>query len=96
MTYGRWDNIGIDRHSRGHTWFIVGTIRYDKYCATKLSFSDVPIIDYLGAIFMLISSGLMRPSAMIQALSMHTNFPSFFRNAKGEMDYFFLLGVSNG
>ncbi len=95
-THGRWDDIGIDRHSCGRAWFIVGTIRYDKHCATKLSFLDVPIIDYLGATFTLISSGLMRPSAMIQVLSMHTNFPSFLRNVKGEIDFFFLLGVPNG
>ncbi len=95
-THGRWDDIGIDRYSCGHAGFIVGTIWYDKYCATKLSFPDVPIIDYLGATFMLISFSLMKPSTIIQALSIYTNFPSFFRNAKGEMDFFLLLGVPNG
>ncbi len=95
-THSRWNDIGIDRYSRGCAGFIVGTIRYDKHCTTKLSFPDVPIIDYLGATFTLISSGLMRASAMIQALSMHTNFLSFLRNVKGEMDFFLLLGVSNG
>ncbi len=94
--HGRWDDIGIDRHSRSRAGFIVGTIKYDKHCAIKLSFLDVPIIDYLGATFMLISSGLMRPSTMIQALSMHTTFPSFFKNAKGEIDFFLLLEVPNG
>ncbi len=94
-THGRWDDICIDKHSRGCAGFIVSTIRYDKYCATKLSFPEMPILDYLGATFTPISSGLMRPSAMIQALSMHTNFLSFLRNAKGEMDFFFLLKVPN-
>ncbi len=56
----------------------------------------MPIIDYLGATFTLINSGLIRSNAMIQALSMHTNFLSFLRNAKGEMDFFFLLEVLNG
>ncbi len=94
-THGRWDDISINRHSRDHAGFIVGTIRYDKHCARKLLFLDVPIIDYLGATFTMINSDLMRPSAIIQALSMHTNFLSFLRNAKGEMDFFLLVGVPN-
>ncbi len=81
-THGRWDDIGINRYNRGRAGFIDGTIRYDKHCATKLSFLEVPIIDYLGITFTLISSNLMSLSAMIQVLSMHTNFLSFLRNAK--------------
>lgn len=50
-----------------------------------LSFFDMPMIDYLGATFMLINSGLMMSNAMIQTLSMHTNFLSFFQIAKGEI-----------
>ncbi len=94
-THIQKDDISNNRHSCGHAGFIVSTIRYDKHCATKLSFPDVPIIDYLGATFTLINSGLMRPSAIIQVLSMHTNFTSFLRNAKGEIDFFLLVKIPN-
>ncbi len=93
--YSQWDDIDINRYSRDHAGFIVSTIRYNKHCATKLSFPDVPIIDYLGIIFTLINSGIMKPNGIIQALSMHTNFLSFLRNAKEEIDFFFLLKVLN-
>ena len=60
-----------------------------------LSLPDMPIIDYLDIIFMLICFGLMRLNIIIQALSIYTNFLSFLRNAKGEIDFFFLIGVQN-
>ena len=72
--HNRWNNIGIDRHSHSCTRFIVGTIKYNKHCATKLSFPYMLIIDYLDATFILISSGLMRSNTMIQTLFMHINF----------------------
>ena len=53
------------------------------------------IIDYLSATFMLINSSLMRLNAMIQALFMYINFLFFSKNAKGEMDFFLLVEVSN-
>ena len=49
MMYSRWDNINIDRHSRSRTGFIVNTIRYDRHYATKISFPNMLITDYLGA-----------------------------------------------
>ena len=63
--HSRWDNIGIDRYSCSYIGFIVGTIKYDNYCVIKLSFLDILIIDYLGAIFILISFSLIRPNAIL-------------------------------
>ena len=53
----------------------------------------MPIINYLGTTFMLINSGLIKPSSMIQTLSMHTNFSSFLRNVKEKIDFFFGRGT---
>ncbi len=79
---GQWNDNSIDRHSYGYVEFIVDTIRYDKHYTTKLSFIDILIIDHLNIILTLISSNLIKPSNMIQALSIYTNFLFFFRNIK--------------
>ena len=86
---GRWDNININKHSGDCIEFIIGTISYDKYCTIKLSFLDMPIVDYLDITITLISSDLMKPSVIIQILSMHINFLSFLRNTKRKFDFFF-------
>lgn len=91
-----WDYISIDRNNRGHAKFIVCTIKYNKYCATKLSFPDMWIIDYLGIqqrkltiTFMLINSDLMRLSAIIQALFIYINF--LFRNVNGDIAKYYIV-----
>lgn len=42
--HGWQDRIGIDKYSGLHTYFIVGTISYDKHCNAKVSVADVQIV----------------------------------------------------